>query len=98
MPKQFTVQITPKFEDFLTSLDKTAKNIILARITRLKNGNFGDKSHIGDGIIELRIDSGPGYRVYCKQIGQEVVIVLGAGTKNRQQSDIDAAKAYAAKL
>ena len=98
MTQQLKVQTTPKFDSFIKSLDKTAKIIVLARITRLKNGNFGDKSHIGDGIIELRIDSGPGYRIYCKQIGKEVVIVLGAGTKNRQQSDIDAAKAYAATI
>jgi len=90
------VQLTEKFSEFLRGLrDPVGKIAILARLKRLEAGNWGDAAPIGDGLTELRIHTGPGYRVYCKQDGQTVVIVLGAGTKKNQQPDIDAAKADA---
>ncbi|UBQ43423.1 type II toxin-antitoxin system RelE/ParE family toxin [Comamonas thiooxydans] len=98
--QQSHVELTPKFKKFLANLnDSLAKTKILARLKRLQfQGNWGDKASVGDGVIELRIDHGPGYRVYCKQIGGAVVIILGGGTKNGQQADIDAAKADAKAL
>lgn len=100
MKNQIDVELTPKFKKFLANLnDALAKTKILARLKRLQfQGNWGDKASVGDGVIELRIDHGPGYRVYCKQIGGAVVIILGGGIKNGQQADIDAAKADAKAL
>ena len=99
MKHRFDVEITPRFAAFLHALkDAVGKARILARLKRLELGNWGDAEPIGDGLTELRIDYGPGYRVYCKQLGSTLVIVLGAGTKKRQQADIDAAKAQAKEL
>jgi putative addiction module killer protein len=87
---------TEKFGEFLNGLkDVVGKANILARLKRLSHGNWGDAGPVGDGVVELRIDVGPGYRVYCKKVGATVVVILGGGSKNRQQADIDAAKAYA---
>lgn len=66
-----------------------------ARVTvsldRLERGNFSTAKGIGSGVFQLRLDFGPGYRVYFGKDGERVVILLGGGTKKRQQSDIDAA-------
>lgn len=92
MEETINVKQTQRFRVFLHELkDIRGKAAILARLKRLEFGNWGDAGPIGDGLIELRIHMGPGYRVYCKKKGATVVIVLGAGTKNRQQADIDAA-------
>jgi putative addiction module killer protein len=65
-----------------------------ARIARVAIGNFGDAEPVGDGVLELRIDWGPGYRVYFARLGQVVVLLLCGGDKTTQQKDIDRAKAY----
>lgn len=89
----FELHQTNKFKSYLNALkDGAGKAAILARLKRLENGNWGDAEPIGDGLTELRIHKGPGYRVYCKLIGRSVVVILGASTKNRQQADIDSAK------
>lgn len=96
MSEQLNVKRSKTFSEFLNSMkDFTAKAKILKRIKRLEMGNWGDAEPVGDGVTELRIDYGPGYRVYCAKQGKTVVILLGAGTKQRQQKDIDAAKADA---
>lgn len=64
-----------------------------ARINRLRRGILGDFDSVGDGIIELRVDSGPGYRVYCVDDGNEALILL-AGSKRTQKADIKRAKRY----
>jgi len=64
------------------------------RIARVAVGNFGDTGPVGDGVLELRIDWGPGYRVYFARLGQVVVLLLCGGDKRTQQKDIDRAKAY----
>lgn len=64
---------------------------ILVRIERLASGNPGDVKPVGEGISELRIDYGPGYRVYYKKHGQEVVILLAGGDKSNQTRDIKTA-------
>ncbi len=74
--------------------DCTAQNRILVRIGRLERGNFGDAKFF-DGIGELRIPHGPGYRVYFLRWGQEVVLLLIGGDKSSQRRDIARAKRLA---
>lgn len=76
--------------------DEQAKARILIRIRRLSLGNFGDSKALGGGIAELRIDYGPGYRVYFARKEEHVVLLLIGGDKSRQQSDIARARAIAA--
>ena len=64
------------------------------RIDRMRRGNFGDHKGLGSGISELRIDYGPGYRVYYGRDGENVVILLAGGTKKRQGRDIKQARTY----
>jgi putative addiction module killer protein len=78
--------------------DKQARARIIVRIRRLSLGNLGDVRPIGDGLSELRIHTGPGYRIYLMQRGRTVVILLGGGDKGTQKSDIAAAKALAKEL
>ena len=76
--------------------DQRGKALIAARLFRLANGLPGDVKPVGQGINELRIHHGPGYRVYFKQRGNEIIILLCGGDKDTQQSDIDTAKRLAA--
>ena len=78
---------------FAALRDLQARSRILARIRRLSLGNPGDVRPVGEGVSELRIDTGPGYRVYYVQAGQEIVLLLCAGDKSTQRRDI--AKAHA---
>jgi len=71
--------------------DIRARARILVRVERLAAGNPGDVKPITDGVSEMRIDYGPGYRVYYKKIGQKVVILLAGGDKNSQSKDIKTA-------
>lgn len=68
--------------------DIRARARILARIERLRSGNPGDVKSIGDGISEMRVDHGPGYRVYFTKRGTELVILLVGGDKRTQRRDI----------
>ena len=63
-------------------------------IARMEQGNFSNVMSVGEGVLEYRIDFGPGYRVYFGRDGDTLVILLTGGTKKRQQRDIDAAHAY----
>jgi putative addiction module killer protein len=74
--------------------DMRARVAILRRLERMKVGNFGDHKFCRDGVWELRIDTGPGYRVYYAQAGQTLVLLLGGGDKRSQRSDIERASAY----
>ena len=98
MPKIHIYQTQEKeclFENWLDSLsDITAKARILQRIDRIELGNFGDCETVGDGVHELRIDHGPGYRIYFGNDGKQLVILLCGGTKRGQGKDIERAKAY----
>jgi len=69
---------------------------INARIKRLENGNPGDVEPAGEGISEMRIDYGPGYRVYYKEVKKEIILLLCGGDKTTQQEDIKNAKKIAA--
>jgi putative addiction module killer protein len=63
-------------------------------IVRLEQGNFSNVKSVGEGVLEYRIDFEPGYRVYFGRDGEALMILLTGGTKQRQQRDIDAARAY----
>ena len=76
--------------------DRQAKARIEMRIRRLSLGNPGDVEPIGDGLSELRIDYGPGYRVYFMQRGEILIVLLCGGDKRTQKSDIEKAKSLAA--
>ena len=83
------------FDDWLTQLaDTRAQAKIAVRINRLAAGNFGDCKPLGHGLYELRIDWGPGYRVYYAMIGRELVLLLCGGDKRKQAADIERALAY----
>lgn len=83
------------FTDWLRSIkDKNIKNRILARIDRLQLGNLGDYKSISDGIFELRLHFGPGYRIYCGESEKVIIILLCAGDKSSQETDIEKAKEY----
>jgi len=78
--------------------DIRARARILARVERLVAGNPGDAEPVGEGISELRINYGPGYRVYYKQQGRELVILLAGGDKGSQSRDINTALRLARNL
>lgn len=83
------------FDEWLNSLrDIRAKARIAQRLERLSLGNLGDYKSIGDGLYELRIDYGSGYRIYFGQIGLVVILLLCGGDKSTQNRDIRKAKEY----
>ena len=83
------------FDDWLLALrDVRARARIRARIARLREGNFGDAKPIGEGVHELRVHHGPGYRIYFARQGRAVVILLCGGDKQTQPPDIERAKRY----
>jgi len=75
--------------------DHQARMRIHARLDRVALGNFGDAEPIGEGLSELRIHHGPGYRLYCMQRGMRVVVMLCGGDKSSQARDIEQAKRIA---
>lgn len=81
----------PFVEWFARLADRQAKARILVRLERLELGNFGDSRYLRDGVSELRIDWGPGYRVYFGRDGRELILLLCGGDKRRQQADIERA-------
>lgn len=84
------------FDTWLKKLkDSRARTKILTRVDRLAEGNPGDVKPAGEGISEMRIDYGPGYRVYYKDTGKEVIILLCGGDKTTQQQDISNARKIA---
>lgn len=90
------VRQTATFSDWLKGLrDANARARIIVRIRRLELGNPGDVKAIGEGVSELRVDYGSGYRVYFVQQGKLVVILLSGGDKRTQAADIAKAKLMA---
>ena len=69
--------------------DRRANQAIAARVLRMQAGNRGDWKTVGGGVFELRIDTGPGYRVYCGQDGATLVLLLCAGDKRTQTKDVE---------
>lgn len=94
-----TVQVlrTDEFAVWLGGLrDKHGRAKILARIDRLEEGNPGKTKSVGGGVVEMKIDFGPGYRVYYIQRGELLILLLCGGDKGSQANDIKRAKALAA--
>lgn len=93
------IRKTEVYAQWLDGLrDIHARARILVRIERLAAGNAGDAKPVGEGVSELRIDYGPGYRVYFTKRGREVVILLAGGDKSTQASDIKTALRLARNL
>lgn len=93
------VRRTEVYAEWLDSLrDVRAKARILVRVERLAAGNPGDARPVGEGVSELRIDYGPGYRVYFKRQGRTVVVLLAGGDKRSQDRDIGTALRLARNL
>ena len=89
----------PRFKEFFFDIkDKWTKAKLLAKISSLAAGNPGNNRHVGEGVQELKVDYGPGWRIYYVRVGEEVVMLLAGGTKNRQQQDIETAKTLAREL
>jgi putative addiction module killer protein len=87
---------TTVYAEWIAGLkDLRARGRIARRIDRLANGNPGDAKSVGEGVVELRIDYGPGYRVYFMRRGPQIVLLLCGGDKASQDRDIAAAKALA---
>ena len=82
------------FAEWFAELEPVAGARIARAIARMEQGNFSNTKGVGEGVLEYRIDFGPGYRVYFGRDGDTIVILLTGGTKKRQQRDIDTAKAY----
>ena len=81
------------FSDWLSGLkDSKARAVIRARLERIQLGNFGDCKSVGDGVSEMRVPYGPGYRVYFGRQGETIVVLLCGGDKGTQQKDINKAK------
>jgi putative addiction module killer protein len=82
------------FAAWFEDLEPLARAKVTRAIVRLEQGNFSSVKSVGEGVLEYRIDFGPGYRVYFGRDGETLVILLTGGTKKRQQRNIDAAHAY----
>jgi putative addiction module killer protein len=80
------------FLRWMDSLNDPAQARVVAALDRIEHGNFSAVKGVGAGVFEYRIDFGPGYRIYFGKDGDRIVILLGGGTKKRQQEDIGAAQ------
>ena len=95
----FQIRKTETFAQWLDRLrDVRARARVQVRVERLAAGNAGDVEPVGEGVSELRIDYGPGYRVYFKKHGRDVVILLAGGDKRTQSADIKTALRLARNL
>ncbi|UQE03674.1 type II toxin-antitoxin system RelE/ParE family toxin [Bradyrhizobium japonicum] len=93
------IRETEQFSSWLSDLrDVRAKAKVLVRVERLAKGNAGDVKPVGEGISELRIHYGAGYRVYFTQRGEELILLLCGGDKDSQDKDIANAKKIASEL
>ena len=94
-----SILTTETFDDWYADLkDRQAVTRIQVRIDRAEDGNFGDCAPVGEGVSEMRIHYGPGYRVYFVQRGMELVILLAGGDKSTQSKDINTALILAREL
>jgi putative addiction module killer protein len=82
------------FAEWFAELQPVARARVTRALARLEQGNFSNVKSVGEGVLEYRIDFGPGYRVYFGRDGETLVILLTGGTKKRQQRDIEAAHSY----
>jgi putative addiction module killer protein len=82
------------FADWFAGLDSVARAKVAVAVVRMEQGNLSRVKAVGGGVLEYKIDFGPGYRVYFGRDGEQLVILLTAGTKRRQQRDIENALSY----
>ncbi|MBS0648122.1 MAG: type II toxin-antitoxin system RelE/ParE family toxin [Verrucomicrobia bacterium] len=82
------------FTEWESRLSRDAQAIVSARLARIRSGNFGDSKSISNGVYELRIQYGPGYRIYYGKRGKTIVILLCGGDKSTQKRDIKKAKEF----
>ena len=82
------------YSEWLESLDITVQARIGVRLDRVRRGNFGDHKHISDGVYELRMHFGKGYRVYFGRESHRIVLLLCGGDKKSQKQDVEKAKTY----
>lgn len=80
--------------EWLSKLDLVTRVIITKRVDRLSEGNPGHARPVGNGVHELKIDCGPGYRVYFANDGHSLVLILAGGSKKRQSKDVNMAKSF----
>ena len=95
----FSIKPLPEFTEWLDGLsDASVRGMVAARIKRLERGLMGDVEPVGDGVSELRIHFGAGWRIYFVQRGVQLIVLLVGGSKRTQKADIKRAKALAALL
>lgn len=95
----FSIKPLPDFTVWLDGLlDVTVRSVVIARLKRLELGLMGDVEPVGDGVSELRIHLGAGWRVYFTQRGAQLIVLLAGGSKRTQKRDIKRAKSLAAML
>ena len=95
----FSLKPLPQFSTWLDALpDVTVRSVVIARLKRLELGLMGDVEPVGEGVSELRIHLGAGWRVYFAQRGTQVIVLLAGGSKRTQKRDIKHAKTLAALL
>lgn len=93
------VRTTAVYRDWINTLkDRVGRARIQMRVDRLVHGNPGQHRNLSDGVSELKIDFGPGYRVYYTQRGSEIIVLLAGGDKSSQQQDVKTAIALARNL
>jgi putative addiction module killer protein len=92
--REFLREGSSPFADWFTDLDSTAASKVTTALYRLEQGNLSNVQSVGAGVLEYKIDFGPGYRIYFGQDGTTLVILLCGGTKKTQQKDIDRAKDF----
>jgi putative addiction module killer protein len=98
-PTMYSVKSLPEFTSWLDNLsDPTVRGVVAARIKRLERGLMGDVEPVGEGVSELRIHLGAGWRLYFTQRGSVLIVLLAGGTKRTQKSDIKRAIALATLL
>lgn len=95
----FTIKALPEFTAWLDGLsDSVVRGVVVARIKRIERGLMGDVEPVGEGVSELRIHLGAGWRVYFTQRATQTIVLLAGGSKRTQKADIKRAKMLAALL
>lgn len=95
----FKIKSLPEFTTWLADLkDSSVRGLVVARIKRLELGLMGDVEPVGEGVSELRIHVGAGWRIYFTRRGEQIVVLLVGGSKKTQKQDIKKAKTLAATL
>lgn len=95
----YSILTTEQFDKWFNALrDRKAKTLVQIRIDRMEDGNFGDCQPVGNGVSELRIHHGAGYRIYFKRSGLEIIVLLVGGDKSSQLKDIKMAITLAEEL